>query len=429
MILSHKIALMPNNVQGTYFQKAAGTARFAYNWGLSEWNRQYQEHKENPTVPAPSEGALRRQLNSIKRERFPWMLEVTKNAPQMAIIQLGQAFTNFFNGKAKHPVFHKKGVHDSFTLTNDQFRVESKKIRIPQLGWVRMCESLRFEGKIMSAAISRTADRWFVSIAVETQIAPSVIENQETVGVDLGISALATFSTQEKIEGPKAHKALLNRQRRLSRSLSRKLEAAKAGAGLTPKQTIPKGKRIPLSNNAVKTKTKLSRLHARIANIRNDAMHKLTTELTRRFFVIGIEDLNVSGMMKNHRLARSIADMGFFEFKRQLQYKAAMTGGTVVTADAWYPSSKTCSTCGYRLTELPLNVRTWECPACGSVHDRDVNAAMNLKKMAVFSLAGSFSVTACGEKGADLCFGISETGLYEAGIQQHKAPMDIFGYV
>jgi len=388
-----------------------------------------QAVKENPTVPAPSEGALRRQLNSIKREQFPWMLDVTKNAPQMAIMRLGQAFTNFFKGKAKHPVFHKKGLHDSFTVTNDQFRVESKKIKIPQLGWVRMCESLRFEGKIMSATISRAADRWFVSIAVEIQVVPPVIENQETVGVDLGISALATLSTGEKIEGPKAHKALLNRQRRLSRSLSRKLEAAKTGVGLAPKQAIPKGKRIPLSRNAVKIKTKLSRLHARIANIRNDAMHKLTTDLTQRFGVFGIEDLNVSGMMKNSRLSRSIVDMGFFEFKRQLQYKAAMTGGTVVTADRWYPSSKTCSNCGYILPELSLGVRTWKCPVCGSVHDRDINAAMNLKKMAAFSLAGSSPVTACGENGSGLCFGISETSLGEAGIQQHKTPMNIFGYV
>ncbi|MBW6485811.1 MAG: transposase [Syntrophobacterales bacterium] len=404
MIRSHKIALALNNRQHTYFQKAAGTARFSYNWALCEWDRQYQEHKANPMLPAPSEGALRRQLNSIKREQFPWMLEVTKNAPQTAIMQLGQAFRNFFNGSAKHPRFHKKGLHDSFTITNDQFDVKGKRIRIPNLGWVRMCESLRFEGKIMSATISRTADKWFVSITVETGSIPAEAKNHGSVGVDLGISALATLSTGEKLEGPKAHKALLHRQRRLSRLLSRKMEAAKAEAGLRPRQAIPKGVRIPLSQNALKTKTKLGKLHARIANIRNDAMHKLTTGLSRRFDLIGIEDLNVSGMMKNSRLARSIADMSFFEFRRQLDYKAAMYGGIVVVADQWHPSSKTCSFCGHKLDKLPLSCRTWSCPECGSVHDRDINAAINLEayaKMVVGDLAGSSPVTACGEKGSD----------------------------
>jgi putative transposase len=403
MMLSHKIAMMPNNRQRTYFQKAAGTARFAYNWALCEWDRQYQEHKADPSLPAPSEGALRRHLNSIKREQFPWMLEVTKNAPQMAIMQLGQAFRNFFKGTAEHPQFHKKGLHDSFTITNDQFDVKGKRIRIPNLGWVRMREPLRFEGKIMTATISRTADKWFVSITVETGAIPAEAKNHGSVGVDLGISALATLSTGEKIEGPKAHKALLNRQRRYSRSLSRKMEAAKAGVGLRPRQAIPNGVRIPLSQNALKTKAKLGKLHVRIANIRNDAMHKLTTELSRRFDLIGIEDLNVSGMMKNSRLARSISDMSFFEFRRQLGYKTVMYGGTVVVADQWFPSSKTCSLCGYKLDKLPLSCRAWSCPGCGSVHDRDINAAINLDayaKMVVGDLAGSSPVTACGEKGS-----------------------------
>ena len=224
MLIAHKIALDPNNAQATYFARACGVARFAYNWALDEWKRQYDAWKADNSLPKPSQAALRRQLNAIKREQFPWMLEVTKCAPQMAIIQLGQAFQNFFAGRARYPQFRKKGVHDRFTLTNDQFDIDGCRIRIPNLGWVRMRESLRFAGKIMSATISRVADRWFVSIAVDTEDPPKCkAENQGIVGVDLGVSALATLSTGEPpIPGPKPHKALLDRLRRLSRSLSRK---------------------------------------------------------------------------------------------------------------------------------------------------------------------------------------------------------------
>ena len=376
MLIAHRIALDPNNVQATYFARAAGTARFAYNWALAEWKRQYETWKLDNSLPRPSQAALRRQLNALKREQFPWMLEVTKNAPQMAIIQLGDAFKNFFAGRAKYPQFRKKGVHDRFTLTNDQFSIDGCRIRIPNLGWVRMRESLRFAGKIMSATVSRVAGRWFVSIAMDTVDDSHLpkAENQGAVGVDLGVSALATLSTGETIDGPKPHKALLARLQRLSRSLSRK----------------EKG-----SANRKKAKGKLAKLHARIAAIRSDALHQLTTNLTRQFHTIGIEDLNVRGMVKNRHLARSIADMGFFEFRRQLEYKAAMRGGQVVVADRFYPSSKTCSCCGHRLEALPLTMREWTCPACGTRHDRDVNAAVNLKNMAVSS-----TVSACGEKGS-----------------------------
>lgn len=371
MLIAHKIALDPNNVQATYFASAAGTARFAYNWALAEWQRQYEAWKLDNTQPKPSQMALRRQLNGIKAEQFPWMLEVTKNAPQMAIIQLGAAFQNFFADRAKYPRFRKKGHHDRFSLTNDQFSVDGSRIRIPLLGWVRMRETLRFTGKIMSATVSRVADRWFVSIPVDTPDSLSLpkAENQGAAGVDLGVSALATLSTGESITGPKAHKAFLARLQRLSRGLSRKVKN---------------------SENRKKAK-----LHARISNVRKDALHQLTTSLTRRFHTIGIEDLNVCGMVKNRHLSRAISDMGFFEFRRQLEYKATQRGGMIVVADRWYPSSKTCSSCGHKIETLPLTVREWTCPECGSVHDRDVNAAINLRNLAVSS-----TVSACGEEGS-----------------------------
>ena len=375
MLIAHKIALDPNNVQATHFARAAGTARFAYNWALAEWKRQYEACKADASLPKPSQIALRRTLNGIKAEQFPWMLEVSKNAPQMAIIQLGAAFKNFFAGRARYPKFRKKGLHDRFSLSNDQFSVDASRIRIPNLGWVRMRETLRFTGKIMSATVSRVAERWFVSITVEPRddLRPAKAENQGVVGVDLGVSALATLSTGEVIAGPKAHKALLCRLKRLSRGLSRKVKG---------------------SENRKKAKAKLSRLHAKIGSIRKDALHQLTTDLTRRFHTIGIEDLNVSGMVKNRRLSRAVCDMGFFEFRRQLEYKATQRGGAVFVADRWYPSSKLCSGCAEKNVSLTLATRRWTC-MCGAVHDRDVNAAINLRNMAVSS-----TVSVCGEDGS-----------------------------
>ncbi len=359
MLIAHQIALDLNNVRATYMARATGTARFAYNWALAEWQRQYEAHRADESLPKPGQLALRRQLNAIKREQFPGLLEVTKNAPQMAIIQLGQAFANFLAGRARYPKFRKRGVHDRFTLTNDQIHSDDRRIRSPKLGWVRMREPLRFVGYSQSATVCRVADRWFVSLTVDTPAVSHLppAENQGGVGVDLGVSACAALSTGEVKVGPKPHKALLKRLRRLSRSLSRKQKG---------------------SANRRKAKAKLARLPTRSGNIRNDAQHKLTTDLTRRFHTIGIEDLNVRGMMATRHLARSIADMGFHECRQQLEYKAALRGGVVIVADRWFASSKTCS-------------------GCGMAHDRDVNAALNLKNYAVSS-----TVSACGGEGSGL---------------------------
>jgi putative transposase len=375
MLVAHLIRLDPNNRQRTYLSRAAGTARFAYNWALTEWGLWYAEWKANPNIIGPNEGALRRQLNSIKRDQFPWMLEVTKCAPQMAIIQLGRAFENFFAGRARYPKFRRKGVDDRFSLSNDDVKLDAKRLRIPKLGWVSMREALRFTGPIISVTISRTADHWYASITVDSPhptLPPA--DSQGAVGVDLGVSRLATLSTGESIEGPKALRRLLGSVRRLSRRLSRKVKG---------------------SANRTKARMKLARLHERISRIRRDGLHKLTTSLTRRFHTIGIENLNVSGMLQNRRLARAIADMGFYEFRRQLEYKAARRGGRVVVVDRWYPSSKTCSHCGCVIEILPLGQRGWICPGCGIKHNRDVNAAVNLMNMAVSS-----TVIACGGEGA-----------------------------
>lgn len=394
MFLAHRIRLDPNNLQATYLARAAGTARFAYNWALAEWQRQYAAYKSDPALPKPNEAALRRQLNAIKRQKFPWMLEVTKNAPQLAIIQLGRAFQNFFEKRARYPQFRRKGRDDRFALTNDQFRVENKRIRLPKLGWVRMCEALRFTGKIVSASISRMADHWYASITVDIQkVPPPHAENGGAVGIDLGVTHLATLSTGETVAGPKALRTLLDRLRRLSRNLSRKVKG---------------------SRNRSKAKTKLARLHARIANVRANSLHQLSTAITRRFHTIGIEDLHVKGMLANRCMSRAIADMGFAELRRQLVYKAQQRGSQLVIVNRWYASSKTCSGCGHQLDVLDLGTRQWSCPACGALHDRDINAAINLKNMAVSSTA-----SACGGEGAGPVPEVQGgTGSSEAGSQR-----------
>ena len=416
--LAHKIELIPTTAQQEYFAKACGVSRFAYNWALATWNSQYKDWKEaeeeakkNGTInllSKPKEYELRKQFNEIKGEQYPFVKEITKCAVQQSIKDVGIAFVRFFKKTSNYPQFHKKGRHDSFYMDNVSFKVVGKRIHIPKLGWVKMRENLRFYGKIMSATVSRIADSWFVSIQVnvpfnslpvakklysENQAVISETEARVTgtltipsqlkvVGIDLGIKTMATLSYTdqiEKIDAPKPLKQLLSKLKRLQRKLSRQgkhyvMEDYIDANGETRK--IRK-----YSNNYMKTKIKLARLHAKIHNIRQDFLHKLTTRLVEEFDVICIEDLNVKGMMANHKLARAIMDLGFYEFKRQLLYKAQMCHKEIVIADRWYPSSKTCSCCGEKLKELDLSDRDWECPNCHTVHDRDANAAMNLRKL------------------------------------------------
>jgi len=218
----------------------------------------------------------------------------------------------------------------------------------------------------MNATVSRTADKWFVSICVEMDITPETCENQAIVGVDLGIKNLATLSNGEMIKGSRPYKKLQKKLRKLQQAFSRKQKGSK---------------------NREKLKRKIARLHYRISCIRQDTLHKLTSKLVRKFSVIVIEDLNVSGMLKNGKLAKAISDMGFNEFRRQLNYKAPIAGADVIIADRWFPSSKRCSECGEIHRKLTLSDRTFVCPACGFKLDRDENAARNLEQYPVLSAA------------------------------------------
>lgn len=352
IVLAHKIELRPNNIQKGYFARACGTARFVWNWGLSEWKRQYEEGLK------PSGLGLKKEFNAIKTERFPWVFEVLRDANSQPFSNLQKAFTGFFKGVSKYPTFKKKGIGDSFYIANDQFKIEQKKIHIPKLGWVRMTECLAYSGKILSATVSRTADKWFVSFNVQMDITPAICENQAVAGVDLGVKNLATLSTGEVIEGPKILRKMQKKLKRLQQSLSRKKKGSK---------------------NREKQKRKVARLHYRISSIRLDALHKLTSKLVRNYSVIVIEDLNVRGMMSNGKLAKAISDMGFHEFRRQLGYKSPIAGAHVIIADRWFPSSKRCSACGEKHRGLTLSDRTFVCPTCSFKIDRDINAAKNLE--------------------------------------------------
>ena len=392
MQLTHKIALCPTSAQAAYFKRACGTARRVWNWALDEWNKQYASGQK------PNAMALKKQFNAIKytdpkwldEDGQPWLRGIHRDAHAQPFAYLAKAWSRFFAdikaGKPAHePHFKRKGrCRDSFYVANDKFTVSGKTIRLPKIGNVTMTEALRFEGKILGATVSRTADRWFVAVQVDVPDAQFYRQRKarEISGIDLGVKAAATLSSGEIIEAPKPLKAVLRRLKIRGRRVSRKLEAAKSMAGFAPRAKLPKGTRLSVSNNRKKSSATLARLHARVANIRADFTHKLTTRLCRENQAVVIEDLNVKGMLANDRLARAISDVGFGMFRSQIEYKAKRYSTRLVIADRWYPSSRLCSVCGWKNEALTLKDREWVCHECGTHHDRDHNAALNLKRLA-----------------------------------------------
>jgi putative transposase len=349
--LAHKIELKFNNRAQTYFRRACGTSRFTWNWALAQWQNQYIAKQK------PSGFKLKKDFNAIKKAEFPWTYDVTKYASAQPFLDLQDAWSRYFKKLAEKPKFKKKGKsHDSFYIGGDQVKVEGKKIWIPNLGWVKLREELRFQGKINSAVISRTADRWYAAIQVDTKIEFPKHENQVSLGIDLGINHLAVLSNGIGFEAPKPLKELLRNLKRKSRALSKKQKG---------------------SGQFRKAKMAVARLHAKIANIRRDTLHKITSWITNHYSIIGIEDLNVKGMMANRKLARSISDLGLYEFRRQLEYKLKWREGKIVIHDRFYPSSKKCSQCGVIKETLSLGERNYSCE-CGLNINRDLNAAFNL---------------------------------------------------
>jgi len=395
MLLAHRIRIDANTAQRDYFARAAGTARRVWNWALAEWQHQVALGQK------PNAMALKKQFNAIKYtdptwldvDGNPWLRTIHRDAHAQPFANLARAWSRYVerrrNGeKAYPPRFKRKGrCTDSFYLANDKFRLDGLSAVLPKVGRVELRETLRWPGKILGASVSREAGHWFLSVQVEVpeQAASQRRSADSITGVDLGVSTAATLASGEKIASPLPLKAALRRLRVRSRRVSRKIESAKAAAGITGR--VAKGTRLPVSKNRTKGAQALARLQARIAHVRRDFTHKLTTRLCRENQAVAIDDLNVRGMLANARLSRAIADVGFYEIRRQLSYKALRYGTSVVLADRWYPSSRLCSACGARNGDLTLAERTWTCASCGAHHDRDVNAAINLQRLATGALA------------------------------------------
>ena len=369
----------------------AGAARFAWNWGLARCMERYEaEGKWYSGVD------LHKLWNAEKKAdpALVWWRENSKCAYQEAFRDLDRALRDYTaSGKGDRkgrrlgfPRFKKRGrCREAFRFSG-VMRCSGASVTLPRLGTIRTHESARKlarrvergTARILSATVSRTAQRWFVSFTVEVERAVPRRHARpgSAIGIDLGVKTLLTgvdeTGTVVTVDGPKALRSSLRRLRRAGRACSRRVKG---------------------SANRRKAAARLARLHARVASVRADALHKATSGLARRYESVGAEDLNVAGMVRNRRLARAISDAGFGQARRMLAYKTTWNGGALVTAGRFYPSSKTCSGCGAVKAKLALSERTYACTACGLVMDRDVNAARNLLKLAA---SGAESQNACG---------------------------------
>ena len=373
-----RFELDPNRAQRVVLAKSVGASRYVYNWGLAESRRQYEL-----TGKRASLGELKAQLVQLKKSEAPWLYEVSAHIGQSALKDLNTAFDRFFKSvtsegpKAGFPRFKRKGRHDSARLY--EVTLEERHIRLPNVGRVRLKETRTargFAGRIVSATIRRRADRWFVSLCVEReQEIPSskrVRRPEDVVGVDLGLIAAAVIndgSGSQTVEPRRALRSDLRKLGRLDRRVARKQKA---------------------SRNRQKAKLRRARLHYRISCRRQDYLHQLSSSLAKTKSVIVVEDLHVRGMQRNRHLAVSIGDAAFGELRRQLTYKCKWYGSTLIVADRFFPSSKLCSGCGTINGALALGDRVYSCDRCGLVLDRDANAAINLRRLALAQLPEGF---------------------------------------
>ncbi|EAI4070547.1 transposase, partial [Campylobacter jejuni] len=379
MTISHKIELIPNNKAKTHFKKAFGCSRLAYNWGLAKWQEYYKQGIKKSHLE------LKKEFNAIKKEQFPFVYEVSKYATQQPFLNLNFAFQAFFRdlkkAKVSYPKFKKKRESfGSYYIGGDQVSFKKEKyLKVPNLGLVKMREKLRFEGKINSVTISQKANKFFASFSVEIneenfhKTHKKVLNTNNCLGIDVGLKSFISLSNGLQIKAPKP----LNKLNRLlvkrARQLSNKQHAK-------TKQEILQG--IKKSNNYKKASIKLNKLHSKISNIRADFLHKLSSLIIRNFNYIGLEDLNIKGMLKNHHLSKAISDVSFYEFKRMLSYKSQYHKRKIIEAPRFYPSSKTCSSCKSIKEDLKLKDRIYHCKECGLSIDRDYNASLNLKYFA-----------------------------------------------
>lgn len=379
MKVRYKYRIYPNDQQKIALSQLFGCCRFVWNNALAFCQEQYRENKKKP-----KNSELSKRLTLCKKEEETiWLNEVSSVPLQQSLRDLDTAYNNFFNSckgkrkgkKVNPPKFKKRHSRQSARFNDNGFKIKtnSQKLYLPKIGDIEVVWSRELPAKPSSATIIKdSADRYFVSFVVEYE--PTKLpENNKSVGIDLGITDFATLSNGRKIKSPKPLKTKLSKLRKLNKNLSRKVKG---------------------SNRWKVAKKKLARLHAKIADTRNDFLHKLSTEIINENQVIVLEDLNVSGMIKNRKLARAISDLGWRSFRTMLEAKGVMYGRDVRVIDRWIPTSQICSSCGFKGGKKELNVRDWTCLNCGTHHDRDINASKNIL------VAGGHSETinGCGDK-------------------------------
>ena len=357
----YKYRLYPNKAQREALAQTFGCCRYVYNWGLDRKSTVYAE-----TGKSLSAYDLSKELTALKREPDKlWLNDVLRVPLAQSLRHLDSAFEKFFKKQGGYPRFKKKHSRQSATYDRDCITITDRGVKLYKMPGevkIRFDRPLPKGGEIRNAVVSMdSAGRYFVSIMVKEEIA-TLPPLKARIGIDLGLTHFATISTGEKIDNPRHFDRHYKRLRRAQKSLSRKKKGSK---------------------NRDKARRKVARIHARITDARKDFLHKLSTRLISENQAIGTETLRVQNMMKNKRLSRHIGDAGWGEFVRMLQYKADWYGRDVVPADTFFPSSKTCSVCGYKLAELPLNIRQWTCPKCSTIHDRDINAAINVRNHTV----------------------------------------------
>lgn len=359
MIKAHKIRLNPTPEQAQYFTKAAGTARFCFNWALAEWKQHYEAGGK------PNAKALKKQFHALRKQQFPWTYDVSKSIVEGAFMDVASAFKHFFEGlqtgkKRGYPKFKtKRKAKPAFYLANDRFEVGDHWVAISKLGRVNMAEKLRFQGKILSARLSKTASWWFISITVELPDTSAEAKQLPPVGIDVGLNRLVTLSTGRQFENQRPLRTLLQHLRQANKRLARRVKGSK---------------------NWYKAKEKLARLHYRIACAREDLLHKLTTEIAKTYGLVVVESLHVKGLMQNRKLALSFSDAALGRLLLLLTSKVTSAGGTVVKVDRFFPSSQLCHQCGWRWEDITLSNRIFMCQRleCHWQGDRDVNAALNI---------------------------------------------------
>lgn len=353
---AHKFKLRPTVSQEQQFSQFAGNARFVYNELLS-WSSQLYKRFGLSVVHRASFGRRITQLKS----QHEWLALSHVHTLQSAGDDLINAFTRMFKKQGGYPRFKSKRSNRQSFRYKSGVKIDGDQIWLPKVGWVRFRNSRgEYIGKIKTATVSRASKGWFVSVSVEEEVRQYEPEKR-VIGIDLGLSHYATLSTGEKIDNPRHYRRAEHKLRRLQRSLSRKKKG---------------------SANRAKARHKVAKHHEKVANMRKDFQHKLTTRLIIENQVIGVESLNVKGMIKNRKLSKSISDASWSEFLRQLKYKSEWHDRQLVAADRFYPSSKTSNCCGARIDGLNLSDREIVCPNCGQFWDRDHNAAINLKNVA-----------------------------------------------